>query len=384
MDRQENSFRKNDSTGCLSSNSSCIECLSDSSTSSICYSFPCSGSKSGDSISNSLENTYCPEDCSKKCKHFNLYWFGSSFTDISNGRLNFGLQPYTVNTTTLKDCVGYSQGLGPCARSSDGKIYPQYIAEDLGMEINMEYDMDNLPRKKNKLISFSLTGACQTGNTVLSTPLSEYGYDWQVSRYLELYEKSKHKVSLKKDIFMYTDVGINDLLYLLNLFIDGTPIDPILYMKAYTDQVLANVTKLYSLGEAMTIFVQLVDAATVLRMPIFKSLSCVLPDTIGYLMELYDKVQKQLNNDLTALVLGQPYLNLTVLTTSDIYENLSVNSGLYGIVNDGKTMVDLGWPVKKFENQLWFDSLHLSSQSNRIAANYVKTWFQKKICCNCQ
>jgi hypothetical protein len=294
--------------------------------------------------------------------------------------LNLGLQPYTVNKVAT-ECGKVDYGLGPCARASDGKVYPQYIAEDLCMEVDLEYDINALPREKNHLVSFSIVGALQNGNTTPLTPPGEYGYDWQVARYLALYANSTSYAIPEKDIFMYTDVGANDLINLLTLITNGQDVDYVSYLNKYKNQVLKNVVDLYSLGKARRMFVQLTDTVTIYQTPFYQVFACIIPN-ISDIMEAYEKAQSDLLAELESFASEQPHFDLTVVTTFAIYENLSINAGEYGIIN-GKTMIELGWPNKTFENQLWFDSFNLSSHSNRVVANYVKTWFQQRICTYC-
>ena len=302
-------------------------------------------------------------------------------SDAGNGRLNLGLEPYTVSETVLPFLCGtVGTGLGPCARPSDGKVIPEYVTEDLCMQLDLEYDICALPRKKNFMVSFSMGGSRQVGNNAPLAPDNEYGYKWQVDKYLDLYEESSCYAIPEKDLFMYTGVGANDLFALWDLFLDVAPVDPVLYFQSYKAQVLQNITNLYSLGKARRMYVQLIDALTITQLPIFSKVECVLGNLMDDIMTAYDNAQEELQQELEAFAQLQSHFDLTVLTTATTIEEVTNNSDLYGIVNNGQTMLDLGWFEKLFENQLWFDDSHPSSHTHRVLANYVKTWFQQKIC----
>ena len=324
----------------------------------------------------------CPEDCSPvKCKEFNIYWFGSSLSDPGNGRLNLGLAPYTIRETPLRDpCGTVKLGFGPCGRASNGKVFNEYVAEDLAMTVDLEYDLCALPENKNYMVVFSLVNAIQKGNITPLTPADQYGYDWEVDRYLELYEESTCYAIPEKDIFMYTDVGANTLYHLWSLIANGESPDIDLYFDSYVNQVVSNITKLYSLGKARRMFVQLIDRYTIEQTPIFDKYGCVLEQEMTLIMEKYEQAQQTLQNELETFAQSQAHFDLTVLTSRYLYEELSENSEAYGIINNGSTMIDLGWPDKVFENQMWFDDAHPSSHTARLLANYVKTWFQQRIC----
>lgn len=381
------------SNSCCSSSSSCSSssCEPSSCEPSSCEPSSCSCDCSKSCVTVSCDSDCydpdyrpdCDEDCPKKCKPFNIYWFGSSITDAGDGRLNLGLEPYTKTSEDLGQCGTVTVGLGPCARATNGKVYPQFIAEDLCMELDLEYDLSELPKEKNHLVSFSLIGATQSDNVIPLTPANKYGYEWQIDRYLQLYKESACYTIPEKDLFMYTDVGSTEVVKLMKLFLDGTPVDPIAYFQSYVDKVLANVIKLYSLGKARRMFVQLIDANTIVQAPFYEVFACALGQTADDIMIAFNNAQNSLNNQLTAFANSQPHFDLTVIESSNIYETLANDSGLYGIINDGNTMIELGWPDKLFENQLWFDSFHLTSHSNRVVANYVKTWFQQRICSDC-
>ena len=375
------------SVSCSDSRSDCSKTCSDSCTTSASSS-DCSKTCSDscmdcdDSCYNPDRRIPCPEDCPKKCKPFNIYWFGSSCTDSGNGRLNMGLKPYNVNTQDLDECGVVSDAMGPCAKASDGKVYPQFVAEDLCMNLDLEYDICALPKEKNYLVSFAISGAMQTGNTTPLVPEGDFGYDWQIAKYLELYNKSKCYAIPEKDIFMYTDVGKTDLIYLMNLYLDGNAVDINMYFQNYVNQAYKNVVDLYNSGKSRRMFVQLIDAGTIVQTPFFQEYSCALGQVTDLIMAAYDNAQSELANLLETFAENLLHFDLTVLTSSTMYEELSNNATVYGIVV-GKTMVELGWPDKIFSNQLWFDSFHLTSHSNRIVANYVKTWFQQRVCNDC-
>ena len=294
--------------------------------------------------------------------------------------MNIGLEPYSIVEVPLGHCGTVKQGYGPCARRCDGKVYNEYVAADLGMEVDLEYDIRSLPEEKNYMVIFSLDGATQNGNLDPLVPPGQYGYDWQVDRYMELYDKSRCYAVPEKDLFMYTGVGANTLFLLWSLILQGLLIDIDLYFQEYIDQVKANITKLYSLGKARRMFVQLIDRYTIEQTPIFEKFGCALQQLMTEIMDKYEQAQQTLQTELEAFAHSQQHFDLTVLNSGPAFEEICGNCEAYGIINNGYTMIDLGWPDKTFENQLWFDDANISSHTARIQANFVKTWFQQNIC----
>ena len=264
------------------------------------------------------------------------------------------------------------------------------------METDLEYDLVQLPKEKNHLVSFSMIGSSQNGNVVPLTPAGQFGYGpssestSQVGKYLQLYSKSTCYAVPETDVFMYTDVGYTEIFSLLKHILDTEIVPDLnLYFQAYVDQAVQNVKDLYNHGKARKMFVQLIDAATISRhIPAYAIFDCAFEHLglvpIDDILNAFDSYQNMLKASLNSFALNEvPNFDLTVLDSITIYENLSADANAFGIVN-GETMLQLGWPDKLFANQLWFDSFHLSSHSNRIVANYVKTWFQNRICPDCK
>lgn len=342
----------------------------------------------------------CPEDCGPvKCKDFNIYWFGSDLSDAGNGRLNLGLEPYTIREIPVPcpEPNPIEIGFGPCARPTDVKVYPEYVAEDIDFKVDMEYDLCQLP-EKNHLVSFSMTSSTQTGNITPNAPPNSYGYDYQVYRYLDLYDESTCYAIPEKDLFFYTEVGFNSFFLLLNLIITGVvPDDNVSINEWLNDNLVTyafkNVTALYSEGKARKMFVQLFDGPMLRSFPWYEKLSCLMTHDLDHIIDLYNwslvsntmnpnNLQDKLNHFAQAQV---PRFDLTVLTGSSLYIDIFENANAYGIVDalapdNSKTMIDLGWPNQSFSNQAFFDDFHTSSHTNRVVANFVKTWFQQKIC----
>jgi hypothetical protein len=325
-----------------------------------------------------LKPLCCPEDCEPpKYRDFNIYWFGADLTDAGNARLNLGLKSFVVSEIDRGFCGVAKFGCGPCARASNGKVYSEFVAEDFDFNVDLEYDIQALPEEKNYLVSFSLKGATQCGNNnpIVEDSSNDYGVVFQVDRYLELYDKSTCYSFPEKDLFMYTDVGLNDLLNLIYFNFNLTP-----DFTNYIQKVRDNVIKLYSEGKARRMIVLLDSRYYLEQTPLFDQLSCIYDAELGDILDAFDLAQMQLANELTAFAQSQPHFDLTVLSTESLFMELVENSETYGIVNDGETMIDLGWPDKNFENQLWFDDIHPTSHTHRVVANFVKTWFQQKIC----
>ena len=285
-------------------------------------------------------------------------------------------------------------GYGPCGRETDEKVYPEYVADDFDFKVKLEYDLRRLPMGKNNLVSFSITGATQEGNITPLVPADEFGYNFQVCSYLDLYDKSRCFAIPEKDLFFYTDVGLSDFLLLVNLIVEGiVQPDANSVIQWLTDNTvtpaLLNVKDLFSEGKARRMFVQIIDGDTIRLLPVFKKLQCI--QNIDEIISFYDLAMtsniinpSNLQDSLNDFAQNQvPNFELTVLLSSDLYEEVTDNSNAYGIVNDGQTMLDLGWPKKVFPNQTYFDDISTSSHTNRVFANFVKTWFQQNICNDC-
>ena len=266
-------------------------------------------------------------------------------------------------------------GYGPCARPSDGKTYPQFIAEDLCYQEEMQRDLKKLPHGQNTLVSFSIAGASQLGNVTPLVPSNSYGYNFQVDRYLDLYKKSECYAFPEKDIFFYTDVGLIEFFLLINV--------PTIEQNTWLDTnlvqpVFSNIVRLYNEGKARKIFVQLVDDFTLTKLPAFEKLGCI--ENIDEILSTYMTKMRELRDALNLFAQQNvPNLDLTVVFTEGLFDEITgVNSSSFGIVN-GNTMLDLGWPDKVFANQTFFDDLDPSAHTNRIIANFVGTWFQQRV-----
>lgn len=320
----------------------------------------------------------CPEDCPPVlCEDFNIYWFGSCFTDVGNGRCNLGLEPYSIKTLFSPCQEDIIVGYGPCARPSNGLVYPQFIAEDYSFELSLEYDLCELPKGKNNMVSFALTGSTQTQNNVPLTPAGKYGYDWQVNRFIDLYDRSECYSVPEKDLFMYTDVGLDDFFFLLRELEKNPGLD---VSQWFTDNLVnptvKNVQDLFSWGKARRMIVQLVDLDVITQLPLYSKLGCVSNDVLL----AYGVAIQEIRVALLQFVDQQQFdLDLTVLFLSDLLNQVTLNPNAYGIVLGG-TMIERGWPNKVFSDQLFFDDVHPSEHTHRVMANYVKTWFQQKLC----
>lgn len=373
------------SCSCSSCSESCEKCSRSCSEScekcSESCDVSCSASRDNSCYDPKIGSVCCPEDCGPvKCKEFNIYWFGSSMTDMGNGRCNLGLEPYTVVEKPGPCQQPLFGGYGPCARRSDVKVYPQFIAEDLGLETHLEYDLCELPRCKNNLVSFSLGGATQCDNITPRVPADLFGYDYQIHRYLDLYDESTCYAIPENDIFFYTEVGATTLLKLLELIEQGViQVDPVAiinYLETFlVDKALKNIKVLYNEGKARMMFVQLIDVQSIMLTPLYQKVAC-LPEII---FELYDQAIHQLRDALNDFAQNVPNFDLVVILSHDLYDEILTNPGAFGAI-PGPTMMDLGWPEKVFSNQVFFDDFHTTSHSNRVIANFVKTWFQQKVC----
>nr|QBK91387.1 MAG: hypothetical protein LCPAC302_00070 [Pithovirus LCPAC302] len=292
-----------------------------------------------------------------------------------------GLKPFTINVTDLEEpCEDIFTGFGPCARSSDGKVYPQFISEDLSFKFKYEYDLCALPKGSNNLVSFSMAGSNQSGNNLPRVPEGEFGYNWQIKQYLELLKEAECFAFPERDLFFYTDVGFADFFQLVDFIINNQVVDIIQYFDNYVTQAVNNIKNLFSNGLARTMYVQLIDSATIKLMPVYEKLLCATQGFIDQVLDDFQLAQEDLKNKLDAFAqLPQINFDLTVLFSSDLFNEITQFPEAFGITNDS-TMIDLGWPDQIFANKLWFDDVHPSAHTHRVIANFVETWFQQKIC----
>ena len=141
---------------------------------------------------------------------------------------------------------------------------------------------------------------------------------------------------------------------------------------------LTNVTSLYSQGKARRMIVQLIDRLTLESLPAYSKLVPCLEQAgvdLTLILNAYNVAIGDLENGLKAFAQSVPRFNLTVLTSIQLYDEIILNANTYGAVN-GETMLNLGWPTQTFSNQIFFDDIHTTGHTNRVFANYVKTWFQ--------
>ena len=165
-------------------------------------------------------------------------------------------------------------------------------------------------------------------------------------------------------------------------YLNGEILDLDVYFQAYVDQVVANVMELYSGGKARRMIVSLVGEAALTKTPLYKKLECPAGNgdlPLQDILDSYVNYQNLLKTELENFAL-LPQINnfdLTIVYIDSALCELYDNPQTYGIAsNVDTTMLDLGWPDKTFENQFWFDDYNLSSHTNRVLANLVKTWFK--------
>ena len=333
------------------------------------------------SCDSSEEPDCCPDDCPDKCcRPFNIHWFGSIYTDIGNGRLNLGIpEPNKTEEIPLpEECGTIKDAAGPCGRPSNGKVYPQFVGEDLCYEVINEYDLACFPQCSGNLISYAITDSMQVGNLYPVVPNGEYGYSWQVDRYLELYAESECYSFPEKDVFMYSDVGANELINYLKLVLLGQPLPPN-YWDEFVANTYNNIYRLFNEGKARRMFIQLADLQLIEFLPAYPKLNCAIPQLANILSD-YDQALEQLIDQVSAFAATYNF-DVTFILEGAMYEHLQDNAFVYGISPSPlPTMVDLGWPDRVFENAMWFDDLKPTEHTNRVTANFVKTWFQQKVC----
>lgn len=329
---------------------------------------------------------WCYENkCNNKlrCNKFNIYWFGSSSTDVGNGKCNLGIRSNSIVETPLCEEEVLVNGYGPCGLQSDKKVYPQYLAKDFKKKISLEYELSRLPKERNNLVSFSIAGSTQNNNITANVPSNTYGYDYQVSRFVELYRKARCYTIPEKELFVYTDVGLNTLLELLSSIDGKTENDIIEWFQVNLIQAtLNNITRLYNEGKARHIIVQLddLDLEYLTNVPWFIKYNECIPNLV-YIIELYNlslktnDIMVSLQDILNGFANSVSNLNLSIKLSSEIYDEILLNSEKYGIINNGKTMIDLGWPAASFPYQAFFDDIHTTDHTNKVISTLVKPWF---------
>jgi len=338
----------------------------------------------------------CPEDCDakKKCDGFNIYWFGAGYSDPGNARLVLGTPEFNVENTEIPGCPEINTGTGPCGRSSNGKVYPQFLAEDLGFDLELQYDLEKLPKGKNNLVSFALAGSSQNKNlntlNLPGEPSNDFGFDYQVDKYLKLYCKSQCYAIPEKDVFFYTGVGLveQDIWFkqLLQIPVQDWNDEIVNVLgPVYISQTMTNIKELYNCGKARRMFVQLADAPLNRILPLWNKLECAVgTDALNIFNNAISTVQDALKTEIENYALQATVnLDVSVVNMSGPFVEIHDNPSAYGVTNAEPnnmafplidTMISFGWPDQVFENMMWFDDVHPSDHTHSIVANFVKTW----------
>ena len=164
---------------------------------------------------------------------FNIYHFGDSYSDPGNIPLILSLNnrsplinksfdiPLADTDVTLNFRV--NSNLINC----DGNTFPLFLSENLNMEFVKGYNDENttsMDNTKGKYINFAISGAGQKRNTGTKSTIGSFQYE--IDKFSELVENDIIKVS-DDDIFIYHDVGGNDLIQIIFslVFEDVEPIN---------------------------------------------------------------------------------------------------------------------------------------------------------------
>jgi hypothetical protein len=386
--------------------------LSDFSSCSVSESFSLSKSCSDSNVcdSNECDNSCelrfkpvdlnkCPTDCDIDCKEkdkpFNIYWFGSDYSDVGNGSLVMGLPEYHTKTFPLgPECPELEMATGPCGRSSNGKVYPQFIGEDLCLDVVPSYDVCDLPINKNTLLSFALSGALQSKNVntmkLPTPPGDQFGFDYQIEQYLNMYYESTCYAFPENDLFFLTDVGMSEQTVWFNQ-VSQLPVvewlDALLILgEEYKTKVMENIDDLYNLGKARRLYVLLADSQLINILPLAEKITCFSPDGFEVFLEAISLIQESLRLEIMNYAQDPNVcLDVTVIDMSGAFSKIHDNPSAFGVTNTQptglpplvQTMVSEGWPEKVFDNMMWFDDVHPTEHTHRVVANLAKTWFQQ-------
>lgn len=329
-------------------------------------------------------------------KKYNIFWFGADFTDPGNAGLMMGLEANKINITKgLPNCPDIEEGTGPKARCSNGKVYPQFMGEDMNYKLLLNYDIEELPKDLCNIVSFSMAYAAQSEN-VKSTnlpgpPQNKYGYNWQVQQYLDLYHESKCYAVPENDAFFYTEVGLVERNMWLKKLTEQMIPNWTNYVKNvlapdYINQAVKNIKDLYSKGKARRIFFQLMDSEMAKLSPYWNKQLCNLGLVkMNEFDEAFQWAQDMIVKELKEFA-ERPdiHLDLTMLAMSGMYQKIKNSHCAYGVTEvypdpsnvppTINTMVSLGWPVQNFKNVMFFDDVHISEHTHRVVADFTMTW----------
>ncbi len=343
----------------------------------------------------------------------NVYHFGDSYTDPGNFPYEPSPAPSIVKQLDLELGVTTIQvRWNKEAINSDGKNWPYFVSQELGMEMLKGSEIKCIPHEKGKYINFALSGAGQNvnsnviySNPPVTAPTSDFlAFPWEIQNFCNLLDKSCTKVS-SEDVFMYNSVGGNDLLQVVfNIMFGAIPVDAqAAYIQsqkdAYVTALIKNLTTLYGKG-MRKVFVamnndKLINVPLFVKSALFYSVvfGGTPDDALTYLQsQIADVFESAAVTALQAFVDAHPDLEFNLLGSLATLNYLRANADINAITKpfvefdpmytgEYNTQAGSGaWPgnvygpIRNVVNLMYTDDIHFTQHTNKLIGNIIKDW----------
>lgn len=292
-------------------------------------------------------NDLCNRD--EKSTQFDMYVFGSSYTDWGNWIVYYDgsgynldqnnvIQPPTTwyNTTSSSVNIINTQG-----RASDGKNMIDFIGNYYNLTKSRSVDLLHLPTQSGNLVNFGIFGATANGNLYnkmyplgtfydFSQVAGNYGYDFQVSDFLIKLQNNPLKQISKNDVFIFDFVGGVDFPLIASCS------DPTTCYSLFADSILQSMLELYNAGMRKMVFIHL--DALFKYVPSFNKFDVSQSTNTGASIDLV--ISSYFNPMVFYKTLtdfrrtNMPLLNLQRVSYGDVFGNVLFRFALTGYRNN--------------------------------------------------
>lgn len=317
----------------------------------------------------------------------NIYHFGDSYSDpgnvlyddkaLRNGSFDIPL----ADTDVMLQFRANSNSV-----NCDGELFPSFIAKDLGLTMLKGSSITVLPNDKPVYVNFAISGAGQRYNTSINPKTTHIGsFEHQIDRFINLTINRQ----IKDDLFIYHDVGGNDLLQIIYAiaFSKFTENELSEYIhnevKKYVKATIKNLNALYNVG--MRNLIIIINNELVKDIPMYikfaKKLTYIDNPLNFIQVIILDKMVSLLTSAIDEFNFGHPDLKCKRLYTKDYMDIIRANKDTYN------TLAGIGlWPVtdpvpiptKLPDDIIYIDDIHYTESINRLIAELLLPYIKKR------
>jgi len=315
----------------------------------------------------------------------NIYHFGDSYSDpgnvpyddkaLRNGSFDIPLADMDVMLQFRANAN---------AVNCDGELFPSFIAKDLGLTMLKGSSLTTLPNDKPAYVNFAISGAGQRYNTSVNPKTTHIGsFKHQIDRFINLTINRQ----IKDDLFIYHDVGGNDLLQIIYAIAfskftrDGLSRYIDKEVKKYVKATIKNLTVLYNKG--MRNLIIIINNELVKDVPMYikfvKKLTYI-DNPLNFIQtRILDKMVSLLTSAIDEFNSGYPDLKCKRLYTKDYMDIIRANRDTYNTLAGMRL-----WPVtdpiptKLANDIIYIDDIHYTESINRLIAELLLPHIKKR------